>query len=298
MKKLVLAAGAIAMMAAAVSCGKSSSESAQDKAFDDSLTAAWGYMAGGQAAQMVAANPESLPDRDAFLRGMQTALSIDTADASYLQGLAMGVRMAQQRTYAMKELGVNISPEVWMKQFKKAFLCDTVPDDTREAAIQFQMLAQRAETRMQERKDAELEKAPEAVANTAAGEAFIDSLRKADPAVKVTESGLAYKIDNPGEGDSIRYNDRVYLTYTGRFADGKEFDSSKDKIADFTPSGVVPGFGEGLQLLRKGGKATFYIPGKLGYGVHGQPMAGIGPNQMLVFDVEIISVNDAPEAKK
>ncbi len=55
--------------------------------------------------------------------------------------------------------------------------------------------------------------------------------------------------------------------------------------------GVVPGFGEGLKMLKKGGKATLYIPGKLGYGVNGQPAAGIGPNQMLVFDVEIVDVN-------
>ena len=49
----------------------------------------------------------------------------------------------------------------------------------------------------------------------------------------------------------------------------------------------MPGFAEGLKLLNKGGKAIFYIPGNLGYGPQGLPAAGIGPNQMLIFEVKL-----------
>ena len=100
-----------------------------------------------------------------------------------------------------------------------------------------------------------------------------------------------YKIEKEGEGEAIGDNTPLLVNYTGRFTDGKEFDSSKGNPARFMARGVVPGFGEGLKMLKKGGKATLYIPGKLGYGVNGQPAAGIGPNQMLVFDVEIVDVN-------
>ena len=71
--------------------------------------------------------------------------------------------------------------------------------------------------------------------------------------------------------------------------DGTVFDSSED--ARLSPAGVVPGFGEGLEMLGKGGKATLYIPGKLAYGVDGAPRAGIGPNAMLIFDIEGLDVN-------
>ncbi len=299
MKKLILAAGAFAVLAGVTSCGNSSSSavSAEDKAFDDSLTATWGYLSGAQAADMIEKQPGENIDKAAFLRGIQTAMSIDTADQSYIQGLSMGLRMAQQRTYAMKQLGCDVNADKWMAEFKKAFNSDTLPN-VQMVGMEFQQLAQRAESRAEERKAAELANSPEALANVAAGQEYVDSLRKADPAVQTSASGLVYKIETVGEGDSITDKDRVYVYYTGKFADGKVFDSTKDRPASFSPRGVVPGFGEGLKMLKKGGKATLYIPGNLGYGPQGQPGAGIGPNQMLIFDVEVVGVNEAPEAKK
>ncbi|MBP3638966.1 MAG: FKBP-type peptidyl-prolyl cis-trans isomerase, partial [Muribaculaceae bacterium] len=87
----------------------------------------------------------------------------------------------------------------------------------------------------------------------------------------------------------ITRRDVAQIKYTGRLVDGTVFDSSDD--ARLSPAGVVPGFAEGLQMLGKGGKATFYIPGDLAYGVDGAPRAGIGPNAMLIFDVEVLDVN-------
>lgn len=299
MKKLILAAGALVVLAGVSSCGNSSvsAVSAEDKAFNDSLTASWGFLSGAQAAEMIEKQPGEVADKAAFLRGVQTAMAIDTADQSYIQGLSIGLRMAQQRVYAMKQLGCDINAEKWMAEFKKAFNSDTMPN-LQAAGMEFQQLAQRAETRAEERKMAELANSPEALANVAAGKAFLDSVRKADPAVQIAPSGLAYKIEAVGEGDSITDKDRVYVYYTGKFTNGKVFDSTKDNPASFSPRSVVPGFGEGLKMLKKGGKATLYVPGNLGYGPQGQPGAGIGPNEMLVFDVEIVSINEAPKAKK
>ena len=68
------------------------------------------------------------------------------------------------------------------------------------------------------------------------------------------------------------------------------FDDSKGEARRFSPRRVVPGFGEGLQMMNKGAKYVLYIPGDLAYGVKGMPQAGIGPNQLLIFDVEIADI--------
>jgi FKBP-type peptidyl-prolyl cis-trans isomerase FkpA len=298
MKKFVFALSAAALLVgSATSCGsKNSALSAEDQALSDSLTTAWGYVAGGQAAQMLQNAPSDVKvDKEAFLRGVQTALLADTADQSFIQGLSMGVRLAQQRAYAMKELGMDVDASKWMAEFKKALMADSLPDmDTMN--MQFQRCAERAEQNATERRNAEKENSPESKANIKAGEDYIAAQMKADPAIKKSASGLYYKIENVGEGDTIGDNTPLLVNYTGRFTDGKEFDSSKGNPVHFRARGVVPGFGEGLKMLKKGGKATLYIPGKLAYGVNGQPAAGIGPNQMLVFDIEVVDVN--PDEKK
>ena len=137
--------------------------------------------------------------------------------------------------------------------------------------------------------DAKKANAPEALENVAAGEKYLTEAKAADPEIKTTESGLSYKIENAGDDTKITRRDVAQIKYTGRLVDGTVFDSSDD--ARLSPAGVVPGFGEGLQMLGKGGKATLYIPGKLAYGVEGAPRAGIGPNAMLIFDIEVLDVN-------
>ena len=133
---------------------------------------------------------------------------------------------------------------------------------------------------------------PESQANIKAGEEYMAGLDEDRPAIKKSETGLYYKIEKGRRRRRLSATiPSAVVNYTGRFTDGKEFDSSKGNPACFMARGVVPGFGEGLKMLAKRGKATLYIPGKLGYGVNGQPAAGIGPNQMLVFDVEIVDVN-------
>ena len=127
-----------------------------------------------------------------------------------------------------------------------------------------------------------------AAVNAAAGEAFLAENGKR-PEVNTTASGLQYEVVKEGDGPMPAAADRVVVHYTGRLIDGTVFDSSED--ARLSPAGVVPGFGEGLEMLGKGGKATLYIPGKLAYGVDGAPRAGIGPNAMLIFDIEVLDVN-------
>jgi len=122
------------------------------------------------------------------------------------------------------------------------------------------------------------------------GEAFLKE-NSTKEGVKTTASGLQYKITKEGEGKSPKATDTVLVHYKGTLLDGKEFDSSykRNEPIEFPLSGVIPGWTEGLQLVKEGGKATLYIPGKLAYGPRG---AGglIGPNETLIFEVELLKV--------
>lgn len=109
-----------------------------------------------------------------------------------------------------------------------------------------------------------------------------------------TASGLASKMLSPGrdDGASPGERDTVEVHYTGWTTDGKKFDSSLDRgqRASFPLNRVIAGWTEGLQLMKEGEKRRFWIPEELAY--RGRPGAPAG---MLVFDVELFSVEKAPE---
>lgn len=116
---------------------------------------------------------------------------------------------------------------------------------------------------------------------------------KAQEGVKTTESGLMYKADKQGEGDSPKAIDTVTVHYTGKLMDGTVFDSSVDRgqPATFPLNRVIAGWTEGLQLMKPGAKYQFLIPADLAYGAEGG--GPIPPNAMLHFQVELISVKKA-----
>jgi hypothetical protein len=120
-------------------------------------------------------------------------------------------------------------------------------------------------------------------------EAFLaDNAKKAG--VKTTPTGLQYRQLSAGTGKQPAATSTVTVHYTGALINGKEFDSSRgsDPIS-FGLSQVIPGWTEGLQLMREGEKAELVIPQDLGYGARGAPGA-IPPYQTLVFQVELIKV--------
>ena len=108
--------------------------------------------------------------------------------------------------------------------------------------------------------------------------------------VKVTESGLQYQVVKEGDGAQPGPEDVVTVHYTGRLVDGTVFDSSieRGEPATFAVGQVIPGWVEGLQLMREGAAYRFVIPSELAYGPHG---AGpIQPNSTLIFDVQLLKV--------
>ena len=132
----------------------------------------------------------------------------------------------------------------------------------------------------------------EAKASTAGadGDKFLaDNAKKAG--VKVTASGLQYEVIKVGNGPHPKASDTVVVNYEGKLINGEKFDSSYDRGQPLTipANAVIPGWTEALQLMTVGSKYKLYIPAKLGYGSYGSPPK-IGPNETLVFDVELLGI--------
>ena len=126
--------------------------------------------------------------------------------------------------------------------------------------------------------------------NIEAGKAYLEK-NGGRKGVTTTASGLQYEVLTEGTGRSPKATDRVRCHYEGRLTDGTVFDSSyqRGEPADFGLNQVIPGWTEGVQLMKEGAKFRFHIPYLLGYGEQGAG-ASIPPYSTLVFDVELIKV--------
>jgi FKBP-type peptidyl-prolyl cis-trans isomerase FklB len=123
------------------------------------------------------------------------------------------------------------------------------------------------------------------------GRVFLENNKKNEN-IKVTASGLQYKVLKAGTGKSPVASDNVTVHYTGKLIDGTVFDSSVERgePATFGVGQVIPGWTEALQLMHVGDKWELYIPSDLAYGERG---AGgqIPPHATLIFEVELIKIN-------
>jgi FKBP-type peptidyl-prolyl cis-trans isomerase FklB len=130
--------------------------------------------------------------------------------------------------------------------------------------------------------------------NKQEGEKFL-SENKTKPGVITLPSGLQYKVLTEGQGESPKSNDVVTVNYRGTAIDGTEFDSSykRGQPATFGVSGVIKGWTEALELMKPGAKWQLFVPGNLAYGEFGKGQQ-IGPNQTLLFEVELLS-SKAPQ---
>ena len=292
MKKIILALSVAAAVLGMSSCqGGSSNQTPEDKAFADSLGQAFGTFMGKQMQMQVAQMKAQFGDKfnqKEFEKGIQAAMKLDTANISYMIGMSIG-QQALFQVYQWNQAELSVNPAVIEKNLI-ASLNDTTTNG-QDAYMQFQMLNGQLQNKIAARQEAKAQ--AEAAKNVEAAEKYIAEQKAADSAIQTSETGLSYKIVNPGEGDKVSDNANVKVIYTGRHINGEQFDSSNGEPVEFNVGGVVPGFGEGLQLLGKGGKAVLYIPGELAYGPSGQPRANIGPNEMLVFEGEVVDFTPA-----
>lgn len=277
MKKLLIGAAA-ALMVMASSCGKGESATATN----DSLSITYGTMEGYTAAYRTASYTEA--QKRAFMDAF-TEVFANSDSAAAMAGIQAAAAILNDIEEAHQAGFANIDRATVLENYRNAYLSEDVNMDViskSRDAFREQLLASR-----------EQQATAAAQSTQASDDAFISNLKAQDPAVQTTESGLSYKIENPGNGTRPTAQSTVRVKYTGKHTDGRVFDTSGDETVDFNLEHLIPGFTEGTQLIGKGGKITLYIPGNLAYGPNGQPAAGIAPNEMLVFDIELVDINPA-----
>jgi FKBP-type peptidyl-prolyl cis-trans isomerase len=122
------------------------------------------------------------------------------------------------------------------------------------------------------------------------GDKFLaDNAKK--PGVTTTPSGLQYEVIKEGTGVKPTPESVVSVYYKGSLISGKVFEETKEGApVEFPVGRVIPGWIEGLQLMNVGSKYKFYIPGNLAYGPSGNPQGGIGPNEVLIFELELLGI--------
>lgn len=298
MKKIVLALGtALCLTAAFSSCSKSAG-TADTTGIGDSLATTFGEMQGAQFAQYIN-TLDSLErtkiSKDDVLRGMKETLFADTASQGYMMGLNIGMNFLSEITQIERSSNIRVDRQKLYDAFAKAVKADSL--DMNALQAQMQSISMKVREEMEKaQKEKEMQR-PEVKEAAAKGAAYIDGVKKNDPAVKTTASGLAYKEVAKGTGENVKLENQVRIKYTGKHIDGTTFDQSPDEGTLMYPGQLIPGFKEALLMMNKGAKYTIYIPGDIAYGVNGQPQAGIGPMETLVFDVEVLDITN-PEPVK
>ena len=189
---------------------------------------------------------------------------------SYAWGLAMGQQL--------QGMGVNdIDTESFADAVKAVFDRSEPKMPVEEAHKLINEYLQKLQGELEERAKEE-------------GKKFLEANRQKD-GVKETASGLQYVVEKEGEGAQPGSQDEVTVHYTGKLLDGTVFDSSvnRGEPATFPLNRVIPGWTEGVQLMKEGAKYTFFIPSDMAYGAQGVPNA-IPPHSTLIFEVELIKV--------
>jgi FKBP-type peptidyl-prolyl cis-trans isomerase len=208
--------------------------------------------------------------------------------ASYAIGLNVGKGLSDK----LKKDNVDVSNELLLRGMRDALAGNKPLLTDEEATATIHTLQADLHKHEQEALIAEGAK------NAKAGADFMMT-NKTKPGVVTLPSGLQYKIITQGAGPKPAVNDVVECNYRGTLLDGTEFDSSykRNKPATFPVGQVIKGWTEALQLMPVGSKWEIVLPPSLAYGDKGTPGGPIGPNQTLVFDVELMSIQPKPEAK-
>ena len=207
----------------------------------------------------------------------QDAGDLDTLDdqVAYIVGHDLGAALHQQ-VEQLDEQGVDLSEEVILAAVRDGLNGDSLRFSQAQVDSLMRTFQDTLVTRMGTR-------------NRATSEAFLAENAARD-SVETTESGLQYKVIREGEGEPPSLGDTVTVNYRGTLPDSTEFDSSyrRGQPARFVVGEVVEGWNEALQLMQPGARWMLYIPSDLAYGEQAPPQ--IGPNQALVFDVELLEV--------
>lgn len=206
------------------------------------------------------------------------ALVSTSEKVSYGMGLVLGERMG------------NDLPDLQMDQFLQGIQHGNNGDQAQRRMTQeeIQQALMAYQQQLQQEQTEQIEEM--AQKSMAAGSAFLAENAERD-GVTTTASGLQYEVLETGEGSRPNADDTVTVHYTGELLDGEVFDSSRERgePVSFRLNQVIAGWTEGLQLMSEGARYKLYVPSDLAYGPGGN--RAIGPNETLVFDVELLEIN-------
>lgn len=206
----------------------------------------------------------------------------------YVFGLSVG---AQMRTMGFQKGDIDL------QSLLRGLEAGLTGADSQLSEEQMQQAGAELDQMMQARAAKQNETAQAmAVANDEKSKLFLEENKKKE-GVQVLPSGLQYQVVKAGTGPSPKASDTVRVHYTGRLINGKVFDSSVERgePAEFQVGQVIPGWQEALQKMKVGGKWKLFIPPNLAYGARGTPTPpgqepAIGPNEALIFDVELLDI--------
>jgi FKBP-type peptidyl-prolyl cis-trans isomerase len=205
----------------------------------------------------------------------------EPGDLSYALGYSIGSRIASD----LASQGIEIDPA----RFAQAISDALTGGEPQLSYEQIQQVMMNFQMQLQAKQAQQMQQQQEmGAANAELGAAFLEE-NALKEGVQVTDSGLQYKVLEPGEGPTPGPKSIATVHYRGTLIDGTEFDSSYERgePATFPLSGVIPGWTEALQLMPVGSKYELVIPAELAYGEAGRP--GIPPNSVLIFQVELLS---------
>ena len=224
-----------------------------------------------------AAKPADAADPKAA--GKYPGLPTEKEQISYTIGMAMGKQLAEFKD--------EVNLDTVVKAMRSQMAEEKLLLNEEQAKTIFETFGQK----MQAKQIAKM--MSDAKNNLESGNKFLAENGK-KPNITTTASGLQYQVLTEAKGAKPGPSDGVKVHYKGTLLDGKTFDSSYDRgePAVMPLDGVIPGWSEGLQLMQVGSKYKFWIPASLAYGEQAPPM--IGPNQVLVFDVELIEIVKPP----
>jgi FKBP-type peptidyl-prolyl cis-trans isomerase FklB len=203
---------------------------------------------------------------------------------------ALGMNVGGNLGTSLRKQSVEFDPNL-VAQGLKTSLAGGKTLMTQEEA---QALLKEVQTDMLKKQQEKMQVAGEA--NKKEGDAFL-AANKAKEGVVTLPSGLEYKILKEGTGPKPTASDSVVCNYRGTLINGTEFDSSykRGQPATFPVSGVIKGWTEALQLMPVGSKWQLFVPSSLAYAERGAG-GDIGPNATLIFEVELLSIQEKPKA--
>lgn len=217
------------------------------------------------------------------------AISSDKDKLSYSIGVDMGRNLKKQE--------IDVDPALLAQGLKDSLSGGDLKMKDEEMTATMTAFIQGMRAKMQEKAKAmQAQMKVEGEKNKTEGEKYLADNKKKE-GWKTTPSGLQYKVLTTGTGPKPKATDTVVTQYRGTKIDGTEFDSSykRNEPAEFPVNAVIPGWTEALQMMPVGSKWQLAIPSKLAYGENGPEP--IGPNSVLLFDVELVGIKPADKAE-